>query len=189
MARDRYRRGPNVDGDTHPPDIGAAVGELAAGPVGPAPLLGDGQHGVDLHRCQRVQGDPTGSAVLERADGAQPGAPATHTIIGNAEQTASPGVRSAASDGRSPPPPIWTSTSATPRPLAARHQREHQRPPAPVLPHRHRRVRARRPATSATSPPNSTTGPRKPLRWRTAAEAQDQFLSEPFTPPRVALTG
>jgi hypothetical protein len=43
-------------------------------------------------------------------------------------------------------------------PPATRHRRVHQRPPAPVLPHRHRRVRAR-PATSTTSPPNSTTGP------------------------------
>jgi hypothetical protein len=75
----------------------------------------DDLDGRDLRRCQRVQGDPTGSEVLERADGAQPGATATHTIIGNAEQAARPGVRSVASDGRSPPPPIWTSTSGTQR--------------------------------------------------------------------------
>jgi hypothetical protein len=54
-----------VDGDIHPPDIRAAVRELAVGPVDLAALLGDGQRGVDPHQCQGVQGDPTGSAVLD----------------------------------------------------------------------------------------------------------------------------
>ena len=55
-----------------------------------------------------------------------------------------------------------TSTSATRTPLATRHQREHQRPAAPVLPQGHRPVRAhrRRPRPRrrrAQPPPPQTT--------------------------------
>ena len=84
--------------DPHPPDVGAAVGELAVGAVDLTPLLGDGQYGVDLARCQGVQGDPARRPVLERADRAQPGPPAVHPIIRHAQQPARPGVRGAGGD-------------------------------------------------------------------------------------------
>ena len=67
-------------------------------------------------------------------------------------------------------------------------QREHQRPAAPVLPQGHRPVRCGDPATSTTSPPNSTTDPARPSPGRTPAEALDQLLSNPTDPPGVALT-
>ena len=46
--------------------------------------------------------------------------------------------------------------------LAARHQREHQRPAPPVLPQGHRPVRAHPPTTSTPSPPPSTADPARP---------------------------
>ena len=45
------------------------------------------------------------------------------------------------------------------QPLAARHEREHQRPAAPVLPQGHRPQPAQRATTSPPSPPRSTADP------------------------------
>ena len=61
--------------------------------------VSNGAPSSDSCACARA----TRSVVLERADGELPGAPATHTIIGNADKTARPGVQSTATFGRSPP--------------------------------------------------------------------------------------
>ena len=45
------------------------------------------------------------------------------------------------------------------QPMAARHEREHQRPAAPVLPQGHRPVPLEHATTSKPSPPRSTAGP------------------------------
>ena len=61
-------------------------------------------------------------------------------------------------------------------PLAARHQREHQRAAAPVLPEGHRphQAQRRRPRCRRRA---LNSRPRKTLGWRTPAEVLDEYLS------------
>ena len=69
-----------------------------------------------------------------------------------------------------------------PHSLAARHQREHQRPAPPVLPQRHRPLFARRrlPRLRASELNNR---PRKRLNWRTPAEASTNYSPSRSTRP------
>ena len=70
--------------------------------------------------------------------------------------------------------------------LATRHQREHQRPAAPVLPQGHRPVRLPGPGYLDHVAAELNDRPRKRLGWRTPAEALDELLSEPSNPPVLA---
>ena len=60
-------------------------------------------------------------------------------------------------------------------PLATRHEREHQRAPAPVLPQRHRPLAVVAEEIEAVAHALNTR-PRKTLGWKTPAEAFDEQL-------------
>ena len=73
------------------------------------------------------------------------------------------------------------------QPMAARHQREHQRAAAPVLSKGYRSQRTQRDDLEAVALALNTR-PRKTLGWKTPAETLDEFLRVSHT-RSVATTG
>ncbi len=63
-------------------------------------------------------------------------------------------------------------------PLATRHEREHQRPAAPVLPEGHRPVRWSAQDLAAVAA-TLNNRPREALGWRTPAEVFNEHLQSP----------
>ena len=75
------------------------MGELAVRAVDAAPLLGDGQDGLDLGGHQAVDGATAGRLVDEGPHVTSPSPPTVHPVVGHAPQGARPGMVVAAGDG------------------------------------------------------------------------------------------
>ena len=80
-------------------------------------------------------------------------------------------------------------SSLTPLALAARHQREHQRPPAPLLPQRHRPVHLGTRIPRPSSPRDEQPSPQDSSDGAPPPKPSTPLLSQHDNPPGIALTG
>ena len=148
-------------GRAHHPVHDAAAPAPHGRPRRPAP----GQERAGARRARR-RGRPRRHRRLDR-DAARAAAPLVDLGPGRRDGPARPAAH------RHRPGDLLLRPA---QPLAARHQREHQRAAAPVLPQGHR-PRQTQPATTSTpSPLALNSRPRKTLGWKTPAEALDELL-------------
>ena len=123
-----------------------------------------------LHLPRGHDAAPVRDAMAEPIDhAARPAAPVADLGPGHARWPTTPG---------SPSPPACTVYFCDPHSaLAARHQREHQRAAAPVLPQGHQpaQATAREHLDAVAAELNGR--PRKTLGWRTPAQALSEALT------------